>query len=58
MTEPAMAGPAMTGAPVTDLPVTGLPEITAGSDLAALIAGAVLFGHQVGQAAHHRDGDV
>jgi len=40
MTEPAMAGPAMTGAPVTVLPVTGLPEITAGSDLAALIAGA------------------
>jgi len=27
-------------APVTVLPVTGLPEITAGSDLAALIAGA------------------
>ncbi len=30
----------MTGATVTVLPVTGLPEITAGSDLAALIAEA------------------
>src|ERR1035441_2655887 len=27
--------------PVTVIPVTGLPEITAGADLAALIAGAV-----------------
>ena len=49
MTEPAMAGPAMTGAPVTVLPVTGLPEITAGSDLAALIAGA---------ARNLREGDI
>src|SRR5216683_7110045 len=31
----------MAGPPVTILPVTGLPEITAGSDLAALIAEAV-----------------
>jgi coenzyme F420-0:L-glutamate ligase/coenzyme F420-1:gamma-L-glutamate ligase len=35
-----MTGPAMAGATVTVLPVNGLPEITAGSDLAALIAGA------------------
>ena len=31
----------VTVAPVTVVPVTGLPEITAGADLAALIADAV-----------------
>ena len=36
----AATGAAAAGAAVTVLPVTGLPEITAGSDLAALIAGA------------------
>ena len=30
----------MSADPVTVLPVTGLPEITAGADLAALIAAA------------------
>jgi coenzyme F420-0:L-glutamate ligase / coenzyme F420-1:gamma-L-glutamate ligase len=38
-----------TGAPVTVLPITGLPEITAGADLAALIAEA---------APDLRDGDI
>ncbi|MGH3628559.1 MAG: coenzyme F420-0:L-glutamate ligase, partial [Sciscionella sp.] len=38
-----------TAAPVTVLPVTGLPEITAGADLAALIAAAV---------PELRDGDI
>ena len=37
---PAAEGPAAQG-PVTVIPVTGLPEITAGADLAALIAAAV-----------------
>src|SRR5580704_13929695 len=39
----------MTATPVTVLPVTGLPEITAGSDLAALIAET---------AADLREGDI
>jgi coenzyme F420-0:L-glutamate ligase / coenzyme F420-1:gamma-L-glutamate ligase len=38
--EPVAAEPPARGA-VTVIPVTGLPEITAGADLAALIAGAV-----------------
>ncbi len=38
-----------TGGPVTVIPVTGLPEVTAGADLAALIAGA---------ATDLRDGDI
>jgi len=43
-------GPEMnTAGPVTVIPVTGLPEITAGADLAALIAGA---------ATDLRDGDI
>ncbi len=43
-----MTAPMMGSAPVTVIPVTGLPEITAGSDLAALIA----------DAADLRDGDI
>ena len=48
MTAPAPASGPDTVAPVTVIAVTGLPEITAGSDLAALIAGA----------ADLRDGDI
>ena len=43
-----MTAPTMGSAPVTVIGVTGLPEITAGSDLAALIA----------DAADLRDGDI
>jgi len=40
VTGPGITGPGVTGPGVTVLPVAGLPEITAGSDLAALIAEA------------------
>jgi coenzyme F420-0:L-glutamate ligase / coenzyme F420-1:gamma-L-glutamate ligase len=41
MPPPKVTPPEVTAPEVTVLPVTGLPEITAGADLAALIAGAV-----------------
>jgi len=46
---PEMSPEMSTAGPVTVIPVTGLPEITAGADLAALIAGA---------ATDLRDGDI
>jgi len=46
---PEMSPEMSTAGPVTVIPVTGLPEITAGADLAALIAGA---------ATGLRDGDI
>ena len=45
-------GAPVPGQPVTILPVTGLPEITAGTDLGALIADAALSGPGL------RDGDI